>query len=390
MIGQRARWAFLVSAVFVSGALVGALTSCSATTPSPSAIALVNTDTGPIGARIAEAMEQDGGGFEWAVVAPGAADTDDYAAVITLPADLTEAMGTLASPNPRYAEVRVATNDAADEDLVREATDRVTHRIGAAGVDAALAAVSQARSQLSGVQFTAQLLGAGVNAAAAGADQFSGGAEQLLGFLDFAKEGSAQLTSAIAILDQTVDGAAAQANQLAAALDSTDVTIAQVQRTATGVSSGLDQLLPLLRALPFAGDPALADIIAKLDGLRDVSGQAGAQLDGLDLLVGGAVDPDTDLATLLRTVVGRLQGASAQLNEGAKLAEGLPELADTGGAQLVDAIGQLTSGVSQLQSVVGTLNAQTGKAMETLPMRSTAQQSAIALALTDPVRIVRE
>ncbi|MCP2317423.1 putative membrane protein [Nocardia amikacinitolerans] len=390
MIGHRARWALLAIGIVTAGAIGGGVTACAGSGSAPSGIALVNTDTGPTGARIVQALEQDGAGYEWTMAKPGEANTDDYAAVITLPADLTESMGTLAGPVPQRAIVTVAANDDADGDLVNGAIQAVTHRIGATGVDAALAAVAQARSQLTGVQFTAQLLGAGVNAAASGADQFSAGADQLLGFLDFAKEGSAQLTSAIAMLNETVDGAAVQANQLAEALDSTGITIAQVQQTAGTVSSGLDQILPLLRALPFANDPALADIIGKLEALRAVSGQAGTQLDGLDLLVGGAVDPNTDLGALLRTVVGRLQSASAQLNEGAKLAEGLPQLAEQGGAQLVDAIGQLTGGVTQLQQIVTNLNTQTAKAMDALPVRSTTQQSAIALALTDPVEIVRE
>ncbi|MFI2473548.1 hypothetical protein [Nocardia xishanensis] len=390
MIGHRARWALLAVGIVTAGAIGGALTACSGPGSAPSKIALVNADTGPTGARIVQALEQDGAGYEWTMAKPGEADADDYAAVITLPADLTQSMGTLASSQPQRAVVTVAAHDDADGDLVNGAVQAVTHRIGATGVDAALAAVAQARSQLTGVQFTAQLLSAGVNAAASGADQFSAGADQLLGFLEFAKEGSAQLTSAIAMLNDTVDGAAVQANQLAEALDSTGITIAQVQQTAGTVSAGLDQILPLLRALPFANDPALTDIIGKLDALRAVSGQAGSQLDGLDLLVGGAVDPNTDLGALLRTVVGRLQSASAQLNEGAKLAEGLPQLAEQGGAQLVDAIGQLTGGVTQLQQIVTNLGTQTGKAMEALPMRSTTQQSAIALALTDPVEIVRE
>ncbi|MBF6211706.1 hypothetical protein IU433_16565 [Nocardia puris] len=389
MIGNRGRWVLLVVGIFTAGAIGGVVTACSGGGDAPTGIALVNQDAGPTGERIAQALQQDGGGYEWTVAEPGAS-ADDYAAVITLPADLTESMGTLATTEPKRAKVTVTAHENADDAFVDGAAREVTHRIGAAGVDAALAVVSQARTQLSGVQLNAQLLSAGVNAAAQGADQFSSGADQLLGFLDFAKEGSAQLTSAIAILNETVDGAAAQAEQLASALDSTGVTIAQVQQTAGTVSGGLDQILPLLRALPFAGDPAVADIIAKLEGLRAVSSQAGAQLEGLDLLVGGAVDPNTDLGTLLRTVVGRLQGASAQLNEGAKLAEGLPQLAEQGGAQLVEAISMMTGGVTQLQQIVGNLNTQTGKAIEALPMRGAAQQSAIALALTDPVDIVRE
>ncbi|MGY1944065.1 YhgE/Pip domain-containing protein [Nocardia asiatica] len=388
MIGKHARWALLAVALVSAGALGAAITACAGSGRGPTGIALVNGDAGPTGARVVKAL-QDAGGYEWTAVAASEVDADDYAAVITLPGDLTESLGTLAGAEPKRAEVTVDTHEDADADLVHGAVTAVTQRIGAVGVEAALTAVTQARSQLSQVQFTAQLLNAGVGAAAAGAGQFSSGADQLLGFLEFAKNGSAQLTSAIALLNSTVDGAAAQANQLAAALDSTGITIAQVEQTANTVSGGLDQILPLLRALPFANDPALADIIGKLDALRGVSGQAGAQLTGLGSLVGGAVDPETDLGTLLRTVVDRLTSASAQLSEGAKLAEGLPQLAEQGGAQLVDAIAQLTGGVSQLQGIVHNLSTQTDKAVAALPQRSSAQQSALASALTDPVEIVR-
>ncbi|WP_280234864.1 hypothetical protein [Nocardia cyriacigeorgica] len=349
----------------------------------------MNVDSGPTGERVVEAVQQ-AGGYEWAVVAPEAVESDDYAAVITLPADLTESMGTLAGPQPRRAQVTVATHSDADAELVNGAVATVTQHIGAAGVDAALSATAAARSEMTSVQFTAQLLNAGVNAAAAGADQFTAGADQLLGFLDMAKDGSAQLTSAIELLNTTVDGAAAQAEQLATALDSTGLTIAQVQQSANTMTSGLDQILPLLRGLPFADDPQVADVIGKLQGLRDVSGQVGSQLTGLGTLVGGATDPNTDLGTLLRTVVARLTGASDQLTKGAQLAESLPRHADEGGTQLLAAIGMIETGIGQLQGLTTTLNERTGKAIATLPPRSSSQQSAVALALTDPVEIVHE
>ncbi|WP_171048005.1 hypothetical protein [Nocardia cyriacigeorgica] len=388
MINKRARWALLAAVVVGAGA-VGGFAACARSSSAPSGIALVNADSGPTGERVVQAVRQ-AGGYEWTTVAPGEADVDDYAAVITLPADLTESMGTLAGPQPRRAQVTVATHAGADAELVDGAIATVTQRIGAVGVEAALSATAAARTEMTSVQFSAQLLNAGVNAAAAGADQFSAGADQLLGFLDMAKNGSAQLTSAIELLNNTVDGAAAQAEQLAAAFDSTNLTIAQVQQTATTMTSGLDQILPVLRGLPFSGEPQVADVIAKLQALRDVSGQAGAQLTGLGTLTGAAVDPNTDLGTLLRTVVARLTGASDQLAQGAQLAESLPQLAEQGGAQLLAAIGMIETGIGQLQGIVGNLNTQTGKALAALPQRGKAQQSAVALALTDPVEIVRE
>ncbi|MEV6216146.1 hypothetical protein [Nocardia sp. NPDC051833] len=386
MIGKRTRLVCLVAAVALAG---GGIAACAGTSDAPTGFALVNADTGPTGERVAKAV-QDAGGYEWTVAKPGEIDAADYAAVITLPADLTASMATLATPEPKRAKVTVTAHDGADEKVVNGAVAAVTHRIGASGVDAALAAVAQARNQMTSVQFTAQLLNAGVNAAADGAAQFSGGAQEMLGFLDFAKQGAGELTSAIALLNQTVDGATKQANQLADALGATGVTIAGVERSATALSTGLDQILPLLRALPFATDPQLADIITKLEALRGISSQAGAQLTGLADLTGAAVDPNTDLGTLLRTVVTRLDSARTQLTQGAELAEGLPALAEQGGTQITSAIEQMTTGVGALQTIVGNLNTQTGKAIEALPTRSPTQNSALALALTDPVEVVHE
>ncbi|MFC4124602.1 hypothetical protein [Nocardia rhizosphaerae] len=386
MIGKRGRLALLVAAVALAG---GGIAACSSGADVPTGFALVNADSGPTGARVAKAVEE-AGGYEWTVAAPGQIDPADYAAVITLPEDLTASMATLASPQPQRAKVTVAAHDGADEGEVNGAVAAVTHRIGASGVDAALSAVAQARNQMTSVQFTAQLLRAGVNAAADGADQFGGGAQEMLGFLDSAQQGAGELTAAIDLLNRTVTGATTQADQLADALDATGLTIAGVEQSANTLSTGLDQILPLLRALPFAGDPQLADIITKLEALQGLSNQAGSQLTGLAELTGAAVDPNTDLGTLLRTVVARLDSARVQLTQGAELAAGLPALAEQGGAQITSAIEQMTTGVDALQNIVGNLNTQTGKALEALPPLGQAQQSALALALTDPVEVVRE
>ncbi|GGK58437.1 hypothetical protein [Nocardia camponoti] len=390
MIVTRARVAMLVATTLVVGAAGFGLSACSSSSAdSPTGFALVNADSGPTGERVAKAV-QDAGGYEWTVAKPGEVDPANFAAVITLPADLTSSMATLATADPKRAKVTVASHAGADEAVVNGAVDVVTHRIGASGVDAALAAVSQARNQMTSVQFTAQLLNAGVSAAADGANQFSGGAQQMLGFLNYAKQGAGELTSAIDLLNQTVDGATKQATQLADALSATGVTVAGVQKSAAALGTGLDQILPLLRGLPFANDPQLADIITKLDSLKTVSAQAGTQLDGLSELTGAAVDPNTDLGTLLRTVVTRLTSARAQLAQGAELAKGLPALADQGGTQLLSAVEQLTGGVGALQNIVGNLSNQTNQALAALPQRGAAQQSALALALTDPVEVVRE
>lgn len=353
----------------------------------PTRIALVNTDAGPTGARIAKAL-QDDHSQQWVTAQPGAS-TADYAAVITLPADLSGSIATLATATPHRAQVTVAANRHADTHLVDDAVGEVTRRVGAAGVDEMLAAIATARGSVQQAAFTTQLLGAGVQAAAGASGEFSAGADQMLGFLDTAKSGAGELTAGIGQLDSALTAVRSTASSLAGALDASGLTLGQVTTSAGQLGTGLDQAVTLLRGLPFAADPQLADVIGKLDALRGVANQAAGQLQGFAQLAGSSTDPDTPLATLLRDAVARLDDAGKLLNTGAGMAQQIPQLADQGSAALVSAISQLTGGVQQLQQIVGNLNTQTGKALTTLPGHTSSQQSAIAESLTDPVEIVR-
>ncbi|MGV9412988.1 hypothetical protein ACWDOP_24015 [Nocardia sp. NPDC003693] len=387
MFGKPTRRSLLVALPLLAIAVGAGAIAYLRQEPAPTAVALVNSDTGPMGQRIAIAL-QDGGAREWEVVPE--ASTADYAAVITLPPDLSTAVTSLATDKPQRAQVTVTTHEDADPALVTDAVNEVTRRITATGLDTVFAAMNAARGSVTQVALTTQMLDMGVQAAAAGAEQFSSGADDMLGFLEQAKAGAGQLTSAIATLNDTVSAATTQANQLAAALDSTGVTVGQVSGAADQLSGGIDTVVPLLQALPFAGDPRLANVIGQLQGLQTVAGQAGAQLSGVGELVGAEVTPETSLGQLLRDAATRLGEASAQLNQGGSLAASIPQLADEGSAQLQGALQALTAGVTQLQAVTTTLGKQANQALSALPQRGVAQQSAIATALTDPVDIVRD
>ncbi len=354
----------------------------------PTDIAIVDTDTGPTGARIVRAL-QDAGGAQWTVAAPGASAAD-HAAVITLPADLSSSLDTLATARPHRAQVTVATNDRADTAAVDDAVAEVTRRIAAAGVDRTLAAVSTARGSMQQAAFTSQLLDVGVRTAADAAGQFSGGAQQMLGFLDSAESGASALTAQLGQVRTTLAQATTQANSLAGAFDATGVTLGQIGSSAAAMSTGLDQVLPLLRALPFAGDPRVADVIGKLEALRSIAGHADAQLTGVARLTGSSTDPDTGLGTVLRDAAGRLTDASGQLDRGAELIEGIPQLTDQARTQLQAALQAVSGGITQMRQISANLTDQTGKALTALPAAGSSQQSALATNLSDPVEIVRQ
>ncbi|MGI5219513.1 hypothetical protein [Nocardia sp. CA-290969] len=382
MIGTHARAASLALVVLVGGA-AGA-TACTRATTAPTGIALVNADTGPTGAQVLEAVQQ-AGGYDWHTLPAGAAHTGDYAAVITLPADLTDAMAPLAGDAPRRARLTVDLHDDADTGTVEGAIATVTRQIGAAGITTALEATARARTHISSAQFTAQLLGAGLNAAVAGTEQFDAGSAQLLDLVEVAETGVAQLTSAIDTLTSTLGDVAGQADQLATALDATNITTTQARDAAAATTDVLDRILPLLRGLPVAGDALLADVIGQLQAARDISDQATTHL-----TAPGGTESDTGLGTALHDLAARLTSISDQLDQGSALAEDIPGRAEAGAAQLLDAAGLLASGIGRIQHMVSLLGTETTKAVEAIAPAGAAQQSALAQALSDPVEVVRE
>ncbi|WP_280435657.1 hypothetical protein [Nocardia carnea] len=387
MIRTNARAASLCLVVLV-GAAAGA-TACTRASAAPTGIALVNADTGPMGARVVESVQQ-AGGYEWHALPAETARTGGYAAVITLPADLTDAMTTLAGNSPRRARLTAEIHDDADNATVEGAITTVTRQIGAAGITTALAATARARTHISSAQFTAQLLGTGLDAAVAGTEQFDAGSEQLLDLVEVAETGVAQLSSAIDSLTSTLDGVAGQAGQLATALDATEITLAEARQAADATTTGLDRVLPLLRGLPGAGAAPIADIIAKLQALRDVSGQASTQLDDPAEQLGTGTDPDAGLGTALHDLAGRLTSISDQLEQGSALAADIPGRADAGVAQLLDAAALLETGIGRLQHMVSLLGTHTAQAADAIAPAGATQQAALAQALSDPVEIVRE
>ncbi len=377
-----------MSLVVLIGAAAG-VTACTRVSTAPTGIALVNTDTGPTGDRVLESVQQ-AGGYDWHILSAEPAHTGGYAAVITLPADLTDAMTTLAGNSPRRARITVEMHDNAENATVEGAITTVTRQIGAAGITTALEATARARTHISSAQFTAQLLGTGLDAAVAGTEQFSVGSEQLPALVEITELGVAQLSSAIDSLTSTLDGVAEQAEQLGTALDTTEITLGDARQAAAATTTGLDRILPVLRGLPGADTAPIADITAKLQAVRDVSGQVTTQLDAPAGQLGTVTDPDAGLGTTLHDLGGRLTSISDQLDRGKALAEDIPGRADEGVAQLLGATELLESGIGRLQHMVSLLGTHTTEAAAAIAPAGAAQQAALARALSDPVEVIRE
>lgn len=346
-------------------------------------VAIVNEDKGTAGAAIVKNLQADTD-FTWAETS--SEDAASHDASITLPPDLSQSVASLSTPNPQRATVAVT----GPEGTANRLSDLVTDQVRALGIDGALGSVNSARSTLSMLTLNTQLLGAGVNAAKDGANQFSSGVTELTGYLDTARDGSGQLAAAIGQLDSVVTGATDQAGRLASSLSATGLTVGQVTDNAKRVSTGLDDALGLLRSSPIPLSPDQTKAVGELEGVRDAAQQVNTQLNGLSGVLGAPVDPNTDLGKLLTNVVGQLTGASGQLTDGAnQLAGGLAQLSSEGAAQLSSATGQLTGGVDQLDHISHSLTDQVNKGLAAVPARSAAQQKSLTSTLSDPITLQR-
>ncbi len=353
----------------------------------PDDIAIVNSDTGPVGAAISRSLTESDS-EKWTEAGPGA-QAADHAAVITLPADLSTSLTTFTSARPHRAQLTVVTNEQADTALVDAAVTEVTRRISAAAVDNNLAAVAQARGSMQQAAFTSQLLDAGVRTASGAADQFGGEAQQMLDVLNSARTGAGALTARLGEVHTALGQAGTQADDLAGAFDATGVTLGDISSSAAAMSSGLDQVLPVLRALP-AADPRLTDVIGKLEALNTIASRTTSQLTGLTQLTGSSSGPDVGLGTVLHDAAHRLGTVRSELDRGAALAGRIPQLADEAAGQLQTALQTVGSGVTQMQLISTNLTDQTGTALAALPAHSSGGQSALATNLSDPVDVVRQ
>ena len=97
VFGKRARWVLIV--LLLAAAVTAGTISVLRLRSAPTAVALINGDTGPLGARIAQEL-QGSGTRHWDVV--DEASTKDYAAVVTLPTDLSTDITSLLTDKPFF------------------------------------------------------------------------------------------------------------------------------------------------------------------------------------------------------------------------------------------------------------------------------------------------
>ncbi|MCT2294564.1 YhgE/Pip domain-containing protein [Brachybacterium muris] len=267
----------------------------------------------PFGRLLAGALTQPGTvegqeapemtGFDWRLT-----DVEDarqglrdgtYAAVVTIPADFSDKVGTLGTPDAVQAQLQVTTNDASGQ---------LNALVGTA--------VAQASASTMGGEMARQYLD-GI----------------YLGFND---------------LQSSFDEAAAGARELADGTSELDDGLGQTADGTEELADGADEAAGGTRELA-DGAWGLADgTRAAADGNRQLADGLGGLADGTDGVAGGS----RDLATGLDELAGGVEGAASGTDE---LATGLDELAD-GTEELADGATALETGLTGTDTEPGLLD----------------------------------
>ncbi len=320
-------------------------------------VALVNEDAGVpasgdqaaanYGAKVAEQLEQ-GRAFDWRPLSASAAaqalheGTVDF--TVTLPADFSASLASVAGTAPHQARIELATNDA---------NNYLASTIGTQAVEK----IRRSVAQLVGEQAASRMLTAiadirtNLVTAGAGAGQLADGSAQAASGAQTLATGAATLATGTATLAQGAHQVAAGAAQVAAG----NRQLAGYADLAGQATQQAIAALPAVRAdiaaqLAAQGlDQAQIDaVLARLDPLGAQLTQAGATVQQavgqVDRLSAGATQVSTGAAQVASGADAAAAGATRLQAGAATLASGLGTLAD-GAARLHEG---LESGLARI------------------------------------------
>ncbi len=403
--------------------------------------ALVNADTGaqvqgkPLraGDQVAKALKDSGDlllhEVSAADAAKGLAD-GTYYFTITIPPDFSTHIASPSGGSPAQADLRFTFNDANNylgsiigQNAAREVINQVNASVGEQTVGTVLTGLTDAGAGLTAAADGADRLAAGLVTADGGAHQLATGSATLASSMATARDGAAQLASGTRQLSTAVTTATAPlvdvlarvdglgldpaevgaaAERLSAAVRSTTDRVAALNIDQTQAAAIIDQAIATLSANP---DPTVRDVGGVLAGaqrLLKAQGIDPATDDGLNRLRDSAShlenelgDPNSKLRMLLthavdgslRADVLRLQSGARQLDSGAqRLSSGLVALTD-GSRQLAAGAQRLADGTGQLRAGSQELAGKLRQGSTQVPSWTPQQRQAVAKTVASPVKL---
>jgi putative membrane protein len=367
-------------------------------------VALVVDDTGAqingtsrnLGDEAADEL-LDSDTFEWHRVSADQAasglERGDFDFIVTVPADFSDAVASLASDSPRQASIELRTNDANNylaSTIGSQAVARIQTSVAQKVVDEAgrslLDALHTIRVNLVDATSGATQLVDGLGTARSGSSQLASGSAQLADGTAQLSDGAAQLRDGTAGLRDGSARVADGAQQVAGGVDRIDAAARQVGTIAGDAAAQLPQARSdIARALADAGldQQRIDEILARLDPVGERLEAANARVQDtvaeIDRLDDGArqvADGSAALASGAATAAG---GASTLADGAASAASGAAQLRD-GASQLDSGIGQLSDGATQLRDGLSS-------GADQIPDSDEQTRQAQADTIADPVSV---
>jgi putative membrane protein len=341
-------------------------------------VALVVEDTGApatddtaaanYGDRVASDL-LDGKAFDWrrmsSTEAAQALQDGEVDFTVTIPADFSTALASVATDDPHQARIELATNDANNylaSSIGTQAVERirrsVAQLVGKEAAQRMLDGIADVRSSLSD--------------AADGADRLTDGATQAQGGATTLHDGAATLATGTGALASGARQVASGAQQVAAGNQElagyADRAGSAVQKAVDRLPAARSDIADELERLGLS-DAEIADVLSHLDPLADAVREGNVKV---------------------QSAVGKVDALSAgatKVAAGAKQVAGGADSAAAGAKKVRDGAGALASGLSTLESGSAQLRDGLHAGVEKLPDSSEELRAKQAATVSDPVAV---
>lgn len=376
-VGRAVSWPVLTALFLVPLLMVISLLALLRGDESQVTAAIVNLDDGveiegqlvPMGRQLAaEMIERDGENITWILADATSGDdglvTGEYAAVVTIPGNFSEAAMSYAANDAATAEqatiqVTVSqnapiTDSALAQEIARLATTSLNNFLTSQYLENIYIGFNSFGDQFGQILDGVTQLGDGATQLADGAGEAGDGASQLA-------DGASQLSANSGDLVAGGDGLADGTRELAAGTGQLADGAAQLNAGVQEMAGQMPAMVGGIGQLADGAEQLLPGVAQFTDGTVQALGGVGQLRDGVDLMISGMDSAEMDFSEL-----DQLADGSAQLADGAQeLADGLDQfyqgIEPLDGLitdEMVEGLGQTQQGLTGLGETLRTADSQ--------------------------------
>ncbi|MEJ1092447.1 YhgE/Pip domain-containing protein [Microbacterium istanbulense] len=323
------------------------------------------------------------GDFDWremsAAQAEEALRTGEVDFTVTIPANFSAALTSVAGEKPQQARIELETNDANNylassigAQTVEKVRSSVAQMVGSEAAETLLTGLSTVRDNLISATDGATKLTDGADSASSGSATLADGTSKLA-------DGTAQLATGAGTLSdgahRLADGAHQVSDGNRQLADAADRIGASVQQAADALPQARSDIAALLAEQGLAQEQ-IDDVLAQLDpvGARLQEGNATVQA------TVGKIDQLAAGAQTLASSADQLAGGASTLATGADTAADGAAAADAGAAKLRDGLATLAAGTAELRDGLA-------KGADAIPASTAELRAEQADTIADPVTV---